>query len=47
MTKKPGKARFGYFSGYLVCKHLIFKVYCGERGSRTYAFKKYHKIANH
>lgn len=19
----------------------------GERGSRTYAFKKYHKIANH
>ena len=20
---------------------------CGERGSRTYAFKKYHKIANH
>ena len=21
--------------------------FCGERGSRTYAFKKYHKIANH
>ena len=20
---------------------------CGERGSRTYAFRKYHKIANH
>lgn len=20
---------------------------CGETGSRTYAFKKYHKIANH
>ena len=22
-------------------------LFCGERGSRTYAFKKYHKIANH
>ena len=22
-------------------------VFGGERGSRTYAFKKYHKIANH
>ena len=24
-----------------------FRFLCGERGSRTYAFKKYHKIANH
>ena len=22
-------------------------VFCGERGSRTYTFKKYHKIANY
>ncbi len=28
-------------------KYLIFKIYCGETGSRTYAFRKYHKIANH
>ena len=27
-----------------LCAELHF---CGERGSRTYAFKKYHKIANH
>ena len=25
----------------------IYRTLCGERGSRTYAFKKYHKIANH
>ena len=29
------------------CTPYIFLVFCGERGSRTYAFKKYHKIANH
>ena len=28
-------------------KCLIYTLTCGERGSRTYAFKKYHKIANH
>ena len=26
---------------------LMFSVYCGETGSRTYTFKKYHKIANY
>ena len=26
---------------------LLADFKCGERGSRTYAFKKYHKIANH
>lgn len=25
----------------------ILEIGCGEGGSRTYAFKKYHKIANH
>ena len=24
----------------------IYRTLCGERGSRTYAFKKYHKTAN-
>lgn len=28
-----------------LCAEL--QIVCGERGSRTYAFKKYHKIANH
>ena len=36
-TKKQCKSR----------KCLIYTVLSGERGSRTYAFKKYHKIANH
>lgn len=30
----------------LICTDLWFNI-CGERGSRTYIFKKYHKIANH
>ena len=25
----------------------IYRTLCGETGSRTYAFRKYHKIANH
>jgi len=36
------------------CKELIYRDFLcfailssGERGSRTYAFRKYHKIANH
>ena len=31
-------------------KSMIFRIlrgFCGERGSRTYMFKKYHKIANY
>ncbi len=45
--KYPQKSVFGYFFGYLFAKTLIFNVRSGERGSRTYAFRKYHKIANH
>ena len=29
----------------LILRELLFP--CGERGSRTYTFRKYHKIANH
>ena len=32
---------FGFGLTYFVCS------FGGETGSRTYAFKKYHKIANH
>ena len=31
----------------LLVSNLLERLFCGERGSRTYAFKKYHKIANH
>ena len=37
----------------LICRFLssycpfLSSKFCGERGSRTYIFKKYHKIANH
>lgn len=27
--------------------YLIYPLYRGERGSRTYTFKKYHKITNY
>ena len=36
----------GTFLGALLCKTLIIKIVSGEGGSRTYIFKKYHKIAN-
>ncbi len=49
--KTPEKTlKMGSFPGaYLciICTVLIFKTISGERGSRTYIFKKYHKIANH
>ena len=49
--KTPEKTlKMGSFPGaYLciICTVLIFKTISGERGSRTYAFRKYHKIANH
>ena len=37
----------------LICRFLssycpfLSSKFCGETGSRTYAFRKYHKIANH
>ena len=34
-------------SGHKSRNRLIYTNYCGETGSRTYIFKKYHKIANH
>lgn len=49
--KTPEKTlKMGSFPGaYLciICTVLIFKTISGERGSRTYIFKKYHKIANY
>lgn len=49
--KTPEKTlKMGSFPGaYLciICTVLIFKTISGETGSRTYIFKKYHKIANH
>lgn len=49
--KTPEKTlKMGSFPGaYLciICTVLIFKTISGEGGSRTYIFKKYHKIANH
>ena len=49
--KTPEKTlKMGSFPGaYLciICTVLIFKTISGERGSRTYTFKKYHKIANY
>ncbi len=49
--KTPEKTlKMGSFPGaYLciICTVLIFKTISGETGSRTYTFKKYHKIANY
>lgn len=49
--KTPEKTlKMGSFPGaYLciICTVLIFKTISGERGSRIYAFRKHHKIANH
>lgn len=49
--KTPEKTlKMGSFPGaYLciICTVLIFKTISGEIGSRTYAFRKHHKIANH
>lgn len=49
--KTPEKTlKMGSFPGaYLciICTVLIFKTISGERGSRTYTFKKYHKITNY
>lgn len=49
--KTPEKTlKMGSFPGaYLciICTVLIFKTISGETGSRTYTFKKYHKIASY
>lgn len=46
VKKSPEKAVFGYFFGYLICKCLIYKLDCGERGSKSHFAKGYQTRAN-
>ena len=49
MKKKNAQNRveighFVYIFVYLICNFLIFKVYCGEKGSKNYHSTRCHEV---
>ena len=38
ILENPKRTKMGFLFGFLLCKTLVFKVYCGPDGSRTIIF---------